>query len=115
MILNRITIKKITKQKLTISILYGSVRTDRHGIKAAQYLEKKILNRGHNVFLIDPIINQLPFLDKMYKEYPKDEAPENLEKIASSFRASDGFLVVTGEYNHSIPPALKNLLDHFQQ
>lgn len=26
---------------------------------------------------------------------------------------SDGFLVVTGEYNHSLPPALKNLLDHF--
>ncbi len=25
----------------------------------------------------------------------------------------DGFVIVSGEYNHGIPPALKNLLDHF--
>lgn len=31
-----------------------------------------------------------------------------------SRRILDVFLIVTGEYNHSIPPALKNLLDHFQ-
>ncbi|TVQ95080.1 MAG: NAD(P)H-dependent oxidoreductase [Bacteroidetes bacterium] len=51
----------------------------------------------------------------MYKEYEKGEAPGNMEKIAQYFRESDAFLIVTGEYNHSIPPALKNLLDHFQQ
>ena len=28
------------------------------------------------------------------------------------YRAADAF-VVSGEYNHSIPPALSNLLDHF--
>src|SRR4029077_16000856 len=27
--------------------------------------------------------------------------------------AADGFVIVTGEYNHSVPPALTNLLDHF--
>ena len=26
---------------------------------------------------------------------------------------ADAFVVVSGEYNHSIPPALSNLLDHF--
>ena len=29
------------------------------------------------------------------------------------YRAADAFVVVSGEYNHSIPPALSNLLDHF--
>ena len=29
------------------------------------------------------------------------------------YRSVDGFLIVSGEYNHGIPPALKNLLDHF--
>lgn len=38
-----------------------------------------------------------------------------MEKVSQLFHASDGFLVVTGEYNHSIIPALKNLLDHFQK
>ena len=29
------------------------------------------------------------------------------------YRGADGFVGVSGEYNHGIPPALKNLLDHF--
>jgi NAD(P)H-dependent FMN reductase len=51
----------------------------------------------------------------MYKEYPAGEAPENMEKIAQILAQADGFLVVSGEYNHSVPPALKNMLDHFQK
>src|SRR6056297_1408385 len=101
-------------KNLTISLIYGSVRTERQGIKAARYLEKKLRERNLNVHFIDPMEYNLPFLDKMYKEYEQGKAPETVEKIAQKFRESDGFLVVTGEYNHSIPPALKNLLDHFQ-
>ena len=55
----------------------------------------------------------MPLLDRMYKEYEKGSAPEVLERLATLYRASDAFVVVTGEYNHSIPPALSNLLDHF--
>jgi len=104
----------MNKEKLSISILYGSVRTERQGIKAANYLKKKLQERDHTVHFIDPLEYHLPFLDKMYKEYESGTAPENLEKLAQKFKDSDGFLIVTGEYNHSIPPALKNLLDHFQ-
>ena len=49
----------------------------------------------------------------MYKEYPPGNAPAVLEKLAAVIKPSDGFLIVSGEYNHGIPPALKNLLDHF--
>ena len=49
----------------------------------------------------------------MYKEYPADQRPENLERLATRIRAADAFIIVSGEYNHSIPPALSNLLDHF--
>ena len=100
--------------KPVISLLYGSVRDDRQGIKAAKYLEKKLKERGMDVRFIDPLEYKLPFLDKMYKEFPRGTAPGAMEAIANHFRESEGFLVVTGEYNHSIPPALKNLLDHFQ-
>ncbi len=99
---------------LTISLIYGSLRTERQGIKAARYLEKKLRERNLNVHFIDPMEYNLPFLDKMYKEYEQGKAPENMNKLAQMFGDSDGFLIVTGEYNHSIPPALKNLLDHFQ-
>lgn len=99
----------------TISIIYGSVRTDRQGIKAAKFLERKLQERNIKVNFIDPLEYQLPILDKMYKEFKLGTAPESMEKISEMLNESDGFLIVTGEYNHSLPPALKNLLDHFQR
>ena len=99
---------------LKTAVVYGSVRSARQGIKAARFIVNKLEARGHDVELIDPMERQLPLLDRMYKEYGDGEAPPALESIASVFREADGFIIVSGEYNHSIPPALKNLLDHFQ-
>lgn len=99
----------------TIAILYGSVRPARKGILAANYIKKQVEARGHKVHFIDPMEHKLPLLEKMYKEYSEGQAPDYLESIASMLKEADGFIIVTGEYNHSIPPALKNLLDHFQK
>jgi NAD(P)H-dependent FMN reductase len=65
------------------------------------------------VTMVDPIELRLPLLDRMYKEYSKGQAPEGLERLATLYRAADAFVVVSAEYNHSVPPALSNLLDHF--
>jgi NAD(P)H-dependent FMN reductase len=98
---------------LSIAVLLGSVRRDRVGTRASQLVVRELERRGHQVELVDPLELQLPLLDRMYKEHPKGEAPEPLESLADIYRSADGFLVVSGEYNHGIPPALKNLLDHF--
>jgi NAD(P)H-dependent FMN reductase len=97
----------------SIAVLLGSVRRDRLGIRAAHLVVRELERRGHIVHLVDPLELQLPLLDRMYKEHPPGEAPEPLERLAALYRTVDGFLVVSGEYNHGIPPALKNLLDHF--
>ena len=62
---------------------------------------------------VDPLEYPLPLLDRMYKEYPKGSAPEALERLAGLYRMADAFVIVTGEYNHGVPPALVNLLDYF--
>jgi len=98
-----------------IAVIYGSVRSGRQGIKAAKFVKLELRKRGHEVFFIDPLEYNLPFLDKMYKEYEKGRTPKNLEKLAEIFRNSDAFVIVSAEYNHSIPPALSNLLDHFME
>lgn len=99
---------------LSIPIIFGSVRTDRVGIRAASFLTELVKGRGHHPTLVDPMDEfRLPLLDKMYKEYPKGTAPATLEKLANIIRSADAYIVVSGEYNHSIPPALSNLLDHF--
>lgn len=99
--------------KLKIAVLLGSVRRDRLGSRASKLVIRELERRGHEVHLVDPIDLQLPLLDRMYKEHPQGEAPEPLERLAELYRSADGFLIVSGEYNHGIPPALKNLLDHF--
>ena len=98
---------------LRILVVYGSVRSTRQGIRAARFIVTECRARGHEVTLIDPLEYPLPLLDKMYKEYPKGRAPEMLERLAALIVPADGVVVVSGEYNHSIPPALSNLLDHF--
>ncbi|HVH77866.1 MAG TPA: NADPH-dependent FMN reductase [Stellaceae bacterium] len=98
---------------LSIPVLLGSVRRDRVGIRAARLLMTALAARGHRPELIDPLVEQLPLLDRMYKEHPKGQAPTNLERLAELYRGADGFVIVSGEYNNGIPPALKNLLDHF--
>ncbi|UDL93863.1 NAD(P)H-dependent oxidoreductase [Lichenihabitans sp. PAMC28606] len=102
-----------TSTRLTIPVLLGSVRRDRQGIKAARLLMSELTKRGHEAVLVDPLELQLPLLDRMYKEHPKGEAPDDLERLATLYRRADGLMIVSAEYNHGIPPALKNLLDYF--
>jgi NAD(P)H-dependent FMN reductase len=98
---------------LKIVVFYGSVRVERQGIKAARFIVNTCQQRQHNVALIDPLEYQLPLLDKMYKEYEPDKAPEVLQRMAQVIIPADAYIVVSGEYNHTIPPALANLMDHF--
>lgn len=98
---------------LNIVVFYGSVRTERQGIKAARFFVNSCKARGHEVGLIDPIEFKLPLLDKMYKEYEPGNVPPPLQRMAHLIIPADAYLVVSGEYNHTIPPALANLLDHF--
>jgi len=96
-----------------ILVFYGSYRSDRMGIRLAHFVVEGLRARGDDVELIDAKQVDLPMLDRMYKEYPKGQAPERLEKLAGQIRGADGFVFITGEYNWGIQPGLKNLTDHF--
>jgi NAD(P)H-dependent FMN reductase len=100
-------------ESLLVPVIYGSVRTERQGIKAARFMVTALRESGCMPILVDPLEKRLPLLDKMYKEFPRGEAPPVMEELADLFRRADAFCIVSGEYNHGIPPALKNLLDHF--
>ncbi|WP_066657946.1 MULTISPECIES: NADPH-dependent FMN reductase [unclassified Sphingomonas] len=96
-----------------ILVLYGSYRRDRMGIRLARWLTAQLTAKGCDAELIDAMEIGLPMLDRMYKEYPKGEAPEAMEALATKIKTADGFLFVTGEYNWGMQPGLKNLTDHF--
>ena len=98
---------------LYIAILYDSVRESRAGIRVVRYLTAALRRRGHTTAVVDAAEQRLPLLDRMYKEYERGTAPAVLEALAKLYRKADAFVIVSGEYNHGMPPALKNLLDHF--
>jgi len=94
-----------------IVVIVGSVRRDRNGIKVARWIETKLKERDHEVFLVDPKELDLPLLDRMYKEM--DDPPQKLKTLRDIIKNADGYIPVTPEYNHSISSALKNTLDYF--
>jgi NAD(P)H-dependent FMN reductase len=98
---------------LLLPVILGSVRSDRKGLRAARFVIRRLEEQGYEAPLVDPAELKLPLLDRMYKEHPKGEAPEPLERLAELYRRADGFVIVSAEYNQSIPPALSNTLDYF--
>lgn len=98
---------------MAVLVFYGSYRSDRAGIRLADYAVRTLNARGIPAELIDAQQIDLPMLDRMYKEYSRGEAPQAMETLAGRIREADGFVFVTGEYNWGMQPGLKNLTDHF--
>ncbi|MEH1951489.1 MAG: NAD(P)H-dependent oxidoreductase [Nostoc sp.] len=99
--------------KFKTIVFYGSYRSDRQGIKAARFMIDQLKQRNHEVIFADAKEYDFGILDRMYKEYGKGQAPAKMEELAEHIRTADGFVVVAGEYNHSIQPGLSNLMDHY--
>ena len=96
-----------------ILVFYGSYRSDRMGIRLADYIVAGLKARSEDAELIDAKAIGLPMLDRMYKEYTPASAPQAMEALATKIRAAGAFVFVTGEYNWGMQPGLKNLTDHF--
>lgn len=94
-------------------VFYGSYRSDRMGIRLADYIVKGLAKSGVSAELIDAKAIALPILDRMYKEHAPGTAPSQMEALAAKIKAADAFLFVVGEYNWGVQPGLKNLTDHF--
>lgn len=97
---------------VNIKIITGSVRPTRFNLQVAEWLFRIARKRNDaKVELLDLAKINLPFLDEpkspMYGEYTKPYTKKWSKKID----ASDGFVWVTPEYNHSVSPVLKNAID----
>ena len=66
---------------LNIAVIYGSMRRERQGIKAARFIVNKLEARGHDVALVDAKEYPLPILDLRFSEYDEGSAPEPVEYV----------------------------------
>lgn len=89
---------------MKIGILVGSLRRDSFSRKTALTL-MQLAPKGLAIELID--IGHLPFFNQDLEAAPPEAWISFREKIMEL----DGFLMVTPEYNRSVPAVLKNALD----
>jgi len=92
-------------------IVVGSTREGRKTIEVARKLEELFENKGHNTYFFDLKEKEIPFLGN--RSYTDEEpVPEDIQDFSRLVEDSDGLVIVTPEYNHSIPGVLKNALDY---
>ncbi|KAL3313392.1 hypothetical protein Ciccas_008009 [Cichlidogyrus casuarinus] len=96
-------------------VIASSVRDNRNNPRVFNFALRLAAESGFDAQLLDPeAYPELGLLKKPFHFYPdSSKAPDYLREINQKLVNADAFLVVSAEYNASIPPALSNLLDHF--
>ncbi len=102
-------------------VFLGTVRDStppkpaRLGLRVSKACLECLNNRynGYEVELVDALDYPLETVFKPHFAYPRSKAPAALNELAGRIESSDGFIMISPEYNHSISPALTNLLNHF--
>ncbi|MDO9629827.1 MAG: NAD(P)H-dependent oxidoreductase [Acholeplasmataceae bacterium] len=91
--------------KMNIGIIIGTTREGRVGPQVGQWVKEiAVLRKDANYELLDIKEFKLPLLGESTDK-------TGVEKWNQRLMDFDGFVFVTGEYNHSIPASLKNALD----
>ena len=96
-----------------IGIILSTTREGRFGDTVAAWIADIAGRRDDLAFeLVDLRDHPLPFFDEPRSPaYFQSEKPA-VRRWAAKMAEFDGYLVVTAEYNRSVPAVLKNALDH---
>jgi NAD(P)H-dependent FMN reductase len=98
--------------KPKIGVILGSVRPTRNGDKIANWVVAQAKQYGaFDVELIDLKDYPLPLFDAPASDFWMPTPNETAAKWQAKLNEFDGYIVVTAEYNRSIPGALKNAID----
>jgi len=99
---------------LKFTLLYGSYLVNRTGIRIVKHLESVLKAQGHQVNIVDAQVLQIPLLEKRFCDFEAGTAPKTLTELKNIYEnETDAFILIAGEYNGTIQPGLKNLLDYF--
>lgn len=102
-------------------IFLGSVRDStpprpaRLGMRVSRACETLFKNQysQHTVEIIDPLNYDFDDVFKPEFAYHRAKVPAHLRELADKIKSADGYVMVSPEYNHSMSPALANMLNHF--
>ncbi|AYY12562.1 NADPH-dependent oxidoreductase [Actinobacteria bacterium YIM 96077] len=96
-------------EPLRLTVIIGSTRVGRFGPTAAEWFAERARRRSDvDVSVVDLAECWLP--DVLNHD---DQPPRPVRELAPWLGDADAFVMVTPEYNHSYPAALKNAIDWY--
>lgn len=107
------------EKRMKVLVFLGSVRESvpprpaRLGTRVALACEAYLSNAGIGAEIVDPLDLERRKIFKPQFAYAKGKAPEDLERLGKRIRDADAYVMVSPEYNHSMSPALADMLNHF--
>lgn len=93
---------------MKIVAILGSISEKSNNKKLANFIKKRYKDKFEIEILS---LENIP----MYNEDIELDPPNVVKEVKNKVKESDGVIIVTPEYNHSIPGVLKNTLDWFSR
>lgn len=98
---------------IKVAVILGSTRPGRVGEAVAQWVHGVAAKRKDAEFeLVDVQSFELPLLDEPVPPSRGQYSKPHTKNWAAKIGSFDAYVIVTAEYNHGIPAALKNALDY---
>ena len=98
--------------KPRIAVIIGSIRPNRFGDKPAKWIfDHATKRKDFDVELVDLQDYKLPLFDAVASDVWVPTTEPEAIRWQHKLNEFDGYIVVTAEYNRSIPGALKNAID----
>jgi len=88
--------------------MIGSVRPSRQSHKPAEALATLLHKQGIEPILLDLLQLDLPM-------FADDISSASAQTLLETYKQMDGMILVSPEYNHSIPACVKNAIDFARQ
>ncbi len=94
---------------VAILVFAGSIRTGAYSARLAAVAAKELAIQGASVTHVSLADYPLPIYNADMEK--QQGFPDNAKKFARLIQSHQGAFIATPEYNHSLPPLLKNTID----
>jgi NAD(P)H-dependent FMN reductase len=101
--------------RLLIQVIVGTTRQGRFSDRVARWVLGDLrVQQGMDVELVDLRDYALPLFDAPASpaRSPRAYQTDEVARFGRVVDRADGYVVLTGEYNHGYPAVLKNAMDH---
>jgi NAD(P)H-dependent FMN reductase len=99
-----------------LDVVIASIRPVRVGLPVGQWFYQRAVQHGNfEVELLDLAAINLPLMNEPNNPRMRQYTYQHTKDWSAKVDAADAFVFVTPEYNHGMPPALKNAIDYLSE